>query len=231
VSPPLAVVLGASGTIGAAVADRLEADGWQVVAHGHRSTPTVGAETVLADLTDWAATRAMAADVVARWGPPELLANCAGSRDDGLLVTQSPDRWMASLTANVAAAHHPVRAFLPAMLRARQGSVVQVASVAGLVASPGQTSYAAAKAAILAMSRTLAAEYGGRGIRFNAVAPGFLDSAMTADVRAEVRAAIEARQAIAGTVTAADVARVVAMLAATPSITGQVVTIDLGLSA
>jgi 3-oxoacyl-[acyl-carrier protein] reductase len=227
----LAVVLGASGAIGGAVAERLGADGWTVVAHGHRSRPTTGAEVVLADLTDWPATRAMADDVLARFGPPELVVNCAGRRDDGLFAAQQPDRWMASLTANVAAAHHPVRAFLPAMLRRRRGSVVQVASVAGLVGSPGQTSYAAAKAAILALSRTLAVEYGGRGVRFNAVAPGFVESSMTAGVRPEVRTAIEARQAIGGTVPAADVARVVAMLADTPSITGEVVTVDLGLRA
>jgi 3-oxoacyl-[acyl-carrier protein] reductase len=228
---PVAVVLGASGTIGAAVATRLGADGWTVVAHGHRSAPSVGDVAVRADLTDWAATRGLADDVLARFGPPGLLVNCAGCRDDGLFAAQSPERWLAALTANVATAYHPVRAFLPAMVRARCGSVVQVASVAALVGSPGQTAYSAAKAAVLAMSRSLATEYGRRGLRFNAVAPGFLDSALTAGVRPEVRAAIAERQALPGTVAAEDVARVVALLAATPSITGEVVTVDLGLSA
>jgi 3-oxoacyl-[acyl-carrier protein] reductase len=138
---------------------------------------------------------------------------------------------MASVTGNLATAYHPVRAFLPGMVRARRGTVVQVVSVAGLVGSPGQTAYGAAKAAVVAMTRSLAVEYGGRGLRFNAVAPGFLDSAMTADVRPEVRAAIEDRQALPGTVAAADVAAVVALLVATPSVTGQVVTVDLGLTA
>jgi 3-oxoacyl-[acyl-carrier protein] reductase len=200
------------------------------VAHGHRSAPTVEAPVVRADLTDWPAVRALAQDVIDRFGVPELLVNCAGGRDDGLLAGQSAARWMASLTGNVAVAHHPLRAFLPAMLRARRGSVVQVASVAALVASPGQTAYAAAKAAVLAMTRSLAVECGGRGLRVNAVAPGFLDSAMTADVPGDVRAAIAARQALPGTVDAADVAAVVAMLATTPSVTGQVVPVDLGLS-
>ena len=80
------------------------------------------------------------------------------------------------------------------------------------------------------MTRSLAVEYGPRGLRFNAVAPGFLESAMTADVPARVRAAVEARQALPGTVEAADVAAVVALLAANPSITGQVVTVDHGVS-
>jgi 3-oxoacyl-[acyl-carrier protein] reductase len=226
----VAVVLGASGTIGAAVAGCLAAGGWAVVAHGHRSPPP-GPVAVRADLTDWASTRAMADDVLARFGPPEAVVNCAGQRDDGLLAAQAPDRWLASLNANVAAAYHPVRAFLPDMVRARRGSVVQVASVAALVGSPGQTAYAAAKAAIVAMSRSLAVEYGPRGLRFNAVAPGFLDSAMTVDVGPRVRAALEARQALPGTVAAADVARVVALLVDTPSITGQVVPVDMGLSA
>lgn len=227
----VAVVLGASGTIGTAVARRLTADGWTVVAHGNRTTPTVGASTVCADLTDWDATRAMADEVVTAHGAPAALVNCAGSRDDGLFAAQSPERWMGSVTGGIATAYHPVRAFLPAMVRARRGSVVQVVSVAGLVGSPGQTAYGAAKAAVVAMTRSLAVEYGARGLRFNAVAPGFLDSAMTADVRPEVRAAIESRQALPGTVDAADVADTVAMLAANPSVTGQVVTVDLGLTA
>jgi 3-oxoacyl-[acyl-carrier protein] reductase len=227
----VAVVLGASGTIGAAVAERLARDGWTVVGHGHRRAPVVGDDVVRADLTDWDATREMAEKVVATHGVPAALVNCAGSRDDGLFAAQSPERWMASVTGNLATAYHPVRAFLPGMVRARRGTVVQVVSVAGLVGSPGQTAYGAAKAAVVAMTRSLAVEYGGRGLRFNAVAPGFLDSAMTADVRPEVRAAIEDRQALPGTVAAADVAAVVALLVATPSVTGQLVTVDLGLTA
>lgn len=227
----VAVVLGASGTIGAAVAERLAGDGWTVVGHGHRRAPVVGDDVVRADLTDWDATREMAERFVDTHGVPAALVNCAGSRDDGLFAAQSPERWMASVTGNLATAYHPVRAFLPGMVRARRGTVVQVVSVAGLVGSPGQTAYGAAKAAVVAMTRSLAVEYGGRGLRFNAVAPGFLDSAMTADVRPEVRAAIEDRQALPGTVAAADVAAVVALLVATPSVTGQVVTVDLGLTA
>jgi 3-oxoacyl-[acyl-carrier protein] reductase len=231
VDPRVAVVLGASGTIGGAVAERLAGDGWTVVAHGHSTAPERGHVVVRADLTDWDATRALADEVVAAHGAPAALVNCAGTRDDGLFAAQSPDRWMASVTANVATAYHPVRAFLPAMVRARRGSVVQVVSVAGLLGSPGQTAYGAAKAAVVAMTRSLAGEYGRRGLRFNAVAPGFLDSAMTEDVRPEVRAAIAARQALPGTVAAADVAAAVALLVATPSVSGQVVTVDLGLTA
>ena len=226
----LAVVLGASGTIGAAVARRLTSAGWTVVAHGNRSAPAVGASTVCADLTDWDATRAMADQVLRSHGAPAAVVNCAGSRDDGLFAAQSPERWMASVTGGIATAYHPVRAFLPAMVRARRGSVVQVVSVAGLVGSPGQTAYGAAKAAVVAMTRSLAVEYGARGLRFNAVAPGFLDSAMTVDVRPEVRDAIQSRQALPGTVDPADVAATVAFLVATPSVTGQVVTVDLGLT-
>jgi 3-oxoacyl-[acyl-carrier protein] reductase len=227
----VAVVLGASGTIGAAVARHLGAAGWTVVAHGHRTTPAVGDHLVAADLTDWDATRALADAVLADHGPPGALVNCAGWRDDGLFAAQSPDRWLGSVNRTVAAAYHPVRAFLPALVRARRGAVVQVVSVAGQVGSPGQTAYSAAKAAVVAMTRSLAVEYGPRGLRFNAVAPGFLDSALTASVRPEVRAAIEARQALAGTVAAADVAAAAGALVANPSVTGQVWTVDLGLTA
>lgn len=228
----LAVVLGASGGLGGAVAHGLSERGWAVVTH-YRSTPPpaerTGVASVQADLTDWPATRALAREVIDRFGPPELLVNCAGRRDDGLLIAQSPERWTSVLLDNVTVAYHPLRAFLPAMARQRRGAVVQVASVAGVVASPGQSAYSAAKAAVVAMVRTAAAEYGSRGIRFNTVAPGLVDTAMTDDVPPAVRAAIEERQAIGGTVTIDDVVRVVAMLADTPGITGQLVRVDLGL--
>jgi 3-oxoacyl-[acyl-carrier protein] reductase len=226
----IALVLGASGGIGSAVALELAERGWSVVTH-HRSTPApdCGVASYTADLTDWEQTRDMARQVVDRFGAPDLVVNCAGRRDDGLLVAQSPERWTAVLLDNVTAAYHPMRALLPAMARRRQGSVVQVASVAGVVASPGQSAYGAAKAAVINMTRTLAVEYGRRGLRFNAIAPGFVETEMTGDVTPAVRAAIEERQAIAGSVRPDDVVRVVVMLADTPGITGELVRVDLGL--
>jgi 3-oxoacyl-[acyl-carrier protein] reductase len=226
----VAVVLGASGGIGAAMAAGLTDRAWDVVTH-HRSCPprAVGVGAYAADLTDWSSTRAMARRIVADHGPPELVVNCAGRRDDGLLVAQSPERWTAVLNDNVTAAYHPARAFLPAMMRARRGSLIFVASVAGLVASPGQTAYSAAKGAVVAMARTLAVEYGPRGIRVNVVAPGFVESSMTGGVTPGARAAIEDRQALPGSVPADDLVRIVALLAETPSITGEVIRADLGL--
>jgi 3-oxoacyl-[acyl-carrier protein] reductase len=227
----VAVVMGASGAIGAAVVTGLAERGWTVVAHHRSSPPPAGAASaVQADLTDWAATQAMAADVVERCGPPGLLVNCAGRRDDGLLIAQSPERWTSVLNDNVTAAYHPLRAFLPAMVRARRGSVVQVSSVAGLVASPGQSAYGAAKAAVIAMVRTLAVEYGPRGLRFNTLAPGLVDTAMTDDVPTRVREAIESRQALPGTVAVADLVASIVLLAETPSLTGQTLRPDLGLN-
>ena len=226
----VALVLGASGGIGSAVASGLAELGWSVVTHRRSApAPDCGVASFTADLTDWEQTRLMAREVVDRFGAPELVVNCAGRRDDGLLVAQSPERWTSVLLDNVTAAYHPMRALLPAMVRRRRGSVVQVASVAGVVASPGQSAYGAAKAAVIGMTRTLAVEYGSRGLRFNAIAPGFVDTAMTDDVSPAVRAAIEERQAIAGSVRPDDVVRVVAMLADTPGITGELVRIDLGL--
>ena len=104
-----------------------------------------------------------------------------------------------------------------------------VASATGVVASPGQTAYSAAKAAVIGLTRTLAAEYGKRGLRFNAVAPGVIDTEMTADIPAKVREAIEARQSVTGSITAADVVDAVAYLADATSVTGQVLRLDLGL--
>jgi 3-oxoacyl-[acyl-carrier protein] reductase len=230
----LAVVLGASGGIGSVIAHGLadqQQRGWAVVVH-HRSghPPGCGVGAVKADLTNWLETRAMSRQIVDEWGPPDLLVNCAGRRDDGLLVAQSPDRWTSVLHDNVTAAYHPLRAFLPAMVRRREGCVVQLASVAGVVASPGQSAYSAAKAAVIALVRTAAVEYGSRGIRLNVIAPGFLETTMTDDVPAAVRATIESRQALPGTVSPEDILRLVLALADTPSLTGQVLRPDLGLS-
>lgn len=226
----VALVLGASGAIGSVVSSGLVDRGWSVVTH-HRSAapPDCGVASMQADLTDWASTTTLAHDVVERFGPPELIVNCAGRRDDGLLIAQSPERWTSVLHDNVTMAYHPLRALLPAMVRRRSGSVVQVSSVAGLVASPGQSAYSAAKAAVIAMVRTLAAEYGSRGIRFNALAPGFVETTMTDDVPARVRSAIEARQALPGAVDPRDLLRAVVLLAETSGITGQVLRVDLGL--
>jgi 3-oxoacyl-[acyl-carrier protein] reductase len=201
-----------------------------IVHHRSGNPPDCGVAAVKADLTDWLETRALSRQIVNEWGAPDLLVNCAGRRDDGLLFAQSPDRWTAVLHDNVTSAYHPLRAFLPAMVRRRQGCVVQLASVAGVVASPGQSAYSAAKAAVIALIRTAAVEYGSRGIRLNVIAPGFLETAMTHDVPAAVRTAIEDRQALPGAVAPNDILRLVVMLADTPSLTGQVLRPDLGLA-
>ena len=138
---------------------------------------------------------------------------------------------MAAVTGNIAAAYHPVRALLPAMVRARRGSVVQVVSVAGLVGSPGQTAYAAAKAAVVAMTRSLAVEYGPRGLRFNAVAPGFVDSAMTAVGAPRGAGRHRGPPGAARHGRGRRRRRGGRALVANPSVTGQVWTVDLGLTA
>lgn len=234
---PVSVVCGASGAIGSAVAADLDAT-HLVVRHGHTRPPAApgeqgdpGALTVRADLRDWRATKAMAAEVVAAVGPPDLLVVAAGLRDDGLLLGQPLDAWFDTMTGNVACALHPVRALAPPMVRRRSGSIVLVTSVVGgTVASPGQTAYAAGKGALEALVRSLAVELGGRRVTVNAVAPGLVPSAMTADLDPTVAAAVEARQAIAGPVALEDVAAAVRFAGTTPALTGQVLVLDKGLS-
>jgi 3-oxoacyl-[acyl-carrier protein] reductase len=230
----LAVVLGASGGLGSAAASALVAAGWDVVRHHHRNRPAPSALVLgdlPADLRDLDSAKALAASVVGIAGrAPDAVVNCVGHRRDGLLISQSPDQWHEVVAANLDPAYNAVRAFLPLMMRRRGGSFVHVVSIAGPAASPGQTAYAAAKAAVIGMTRSLAAEYGRRQIVFNAIAPGFVDTGMTADVPTEVIEAIRSRQALPGPLEAAAVADAVVFLAGTRSMTGQVLTVDRGLT-
>lgn len=188
-----ALVTGSSKGIGAAVATGLAADGFDVIIHygGDRD----GAERVAADCrTLGVDTRIVGADLRADVTPLTAaaedvgglgaLVNNAGVTADGLAMTMSDDDFALTWQVNVAAAFALTRAALRRMLRARSGRIVMMSSVVGLHGNAGQTNYAASKAALVGMAKSIAREVGRRGITANVVAPGFIETAMTASVDA-----------------------------------------------
>ncbi|MDQ3675498.1 MAG: 3-oxoacyl-ACP reductase FabG, partial [Actinomycetota bacterium] len=199
-------VTGASKGIGAAIARELAADGWAVAA-GYRSDADGAAATVDAieqdggsavaiggDVCDPDDMQRIIADAQERLGPVLGLVNCAGVTDDGLAVQLDDEQWDRVLDTNLSAAFRLTRCVLRPMIKARYGRIVNVASVVGPRANPGQSNYAAAKAGLIGMTKTIGVEIARRGVTVNAVAPGFIETEMTAGVPDEVLEAVPARR-------------------------------------
>ena len=235
-----ALVTGSSRGIGAATALALAAAGWPVRVN-YREDEAGAREVVAAIEAAGGSAAALRGDVAAaaeaeallaadERGPVLVLVNNAGLRRDGLSPQLGDEDWARVLEVNLTAAFRTTRAALPAMLRARFGRIVNVASVVGPRANPGQANYAAAKAGVIGLTRTVAAEVARRGVTVNAVAPGFVATRLTADVAAErMTAAIPARRAG----TPAEVAACIRFLASPEAsyVTGTTLTVDGGLSA
>ncbi|HEX5713362.1 MAG TPA: 3-oxoacyl-ACP reductase FabG [Solirubrobacterales bacterium] len=235
-----ALVTGSSRGIGAATARALAAAGWPVRVN-YREDESGARAVVAAIEADGGSAVALQGDVAVaaevepllradERGPVLVLVNNAGLRRDGLSPQLGDEDWARVLDVNLTAAFRATRAALPAMLRARFGRIVNVASVVGPRANPGQANYAAAKAGAIGLTKTVAAEVARRGITVNAVAPGFVATRLTADVPDErVTAAIPARRAG----TPEEVAACISFLASPEAsyVTGTTLTVDGGLSA
>jgi 3-oxoacyl-[acyl-carrier protein] reductase len=187
-----ALVTGASGGIGAAIARALHAQGAAVVLSGTRwdRLEALAGElgerafVCVADLSQKAAADALVGDAEAVAGPVAILVNNAGLTRDMLALRMKDEDWQAVLDVDLSAPFRLARAALRGMLKRRAGRIIQISSVVGTTGNPGQANYAAAKAGLVAMSKSLAQEVGSRGITVNVVAPGFVDTAMTADLAA-----------------------------------------------
>ena len=235
------LVTGGAKGIGAASAHALADDGW-AVAVLHRNggddaerlveaiTQQGGrAKAVRADLRDHEAADAAFAAAEADLGPVLGLVNNAGVRADNLALSISDEDWGLVLDTNLGAAFRLTRRAMRGMLRARYGRIVNIASVVGPRANPGQANYAASKAGLIGMTKTVAAEVARKGVTVNAVAPGYIATDMTADLPAQVIEAVPARRAG----TPEDVAACVRFLAsdAAAYVTGTTLYVDGGMSA
>jgi 3-oxoacyl-[acyl-carrier protein] reductase len=237
-----ALVTGASRGIGAAIARALADDGWPVGVN-YRSE-RASAEAVVAsieqaggralaisgDVADPASPDAIFAALESHFELPVLtLVNNAGITRDDLTPSLGDEEWSAVIDTDLTAAFRFMRRALKPMMRARSGRIVNVSSVVALRANPGQSNYAAAKAGLLALTRNAAVEVARRGITINAVAPGWIETDMTADVAKDLLAAVPARRAGTPEEVAACVRFLVSPEAA--YVTGAVLSVDGGLAA
>jgi len=197
-----ALVTGASGGIGAAVARALHGAGATVALSGTREAPLAAlaaelgarAHVLACDLSDVAAVEALPKRAVeALGGGVDILVNNAGITRDNLFMRMSDAEWQAVMDVNLTAAFRLCRGVLRGMMKARWGRIVTVTSVVGVTGNAGQGNYAAAKAGLVGMSKSLAAEVASRGITVNCVAPGFIATAMTDKLTEEQRARILAQ--------------------------------------
>jgi 3-oxoacyl-[acyl-carrier protein] reductase len=226
----VALVTGGNRGIGLACAHALAGAGFDVAVTS-RSSDVEGFTTVRCDQTDPAQVDAAVAEVEERLGAVEVLVANAGATRDGLLLTMSDDAFSSVVDANLAGAFRFARRCAKPMVRAKGGRIVFVGSVVGLLGSGGQVNYAASKAGLVGMARSIARELGSRGITANVVAPGFVDTDMTAELGDDRKAAILQQVPLGRLATPEEVAGVVAFLAsdAAAYISGAVIPVDGGL--
>jgi 3-oxoacyl-[acyl-carrier protein] reductase len=240
---PVALVTGGSRGIGRAIAVRLGRDGFDV-GLCYRSRTEAAAEVVhrieasgaravarQVDVSEADAVREFVAAVEHELGSPDVAVTSAGIVRDAPLLTMDDRTWSSVVRTNLDGTYHVCRAVLPLMMKRRRGAIVTLASIAGVYGSAGQTNYSASKAGIIGFTRALAKEYGRYGVRANVVAPGFIETDMTADVPQRLRERYRGLVPLARFGMPEDVAELVAFLTSDRAayITGQVVGIDGGL--
>ncbi|HEX6327088.1 MAG TPA: beta-ketoacyl-ACP reductase [Jiangellaceae bacterium] len=225
------LVTGGNRGIGLAIARTFAAAGDAVTITYRSGEPPDGLPGVRCDVTDAASVDTAFAEVEQRQGPVEVLVANAGITKDTLVLRMSDDEFTSVLDTNLTGTFRVVKRAARGMLRARRGRVILIGSVVGLLGSPGQVNYAASKAGLVGMARSLARELGSRGITANVVAPGFVESDMTAELSDDRRAEILSGIPLGRYAQADEVAAAVRWLASDDAayITGAVIPVDGGL--
>ena len=225
----IALVTGANRGIGLATALRLREAGHVVVAATRSGQAPEGLEAVSMDVADPASIESGFGEVEERFGPVEILVANAGITRDTLLMRMSDDDIDAVLQTNLAGSIRLARRALRGMIKARHGRIVFVSSVVGLMGSAGQVNYAASKAGLVGAARSLAREVGSRGITVNVIAPGFVETDMTAELDDQRKAEILGAVPAGRYAQPSEVADAVAFLVSAGYVTGAVLPIDGGL--
>jgi 3-oxoacyl-[acyl-carrier protein] reductase len=225
------LVTGGNRGIGLAIARRLEAAGDAVTVTSRSGAAVPGLTVAKCDVRDASAVDAAFAAAEAAHGPVEVLVANAGITRDQLLALMSEDDFGAVLDTNLTGAYRVAKRAVRGMIRMRRGRIIFISSVVGLLGSGGQANYAASKAGLVGLARSLARELGPRSITVNVVAPGFVDTDMTAALADDKKAAILASVPLGRYASADEVAAAVAFLASADAayITGAVIPVDGGL--
>jgi 3-oxoacyl-[acyl-carrier protein] reductase len=236
-----ALVTGATGGIGSAIAKALHAQGATVVVSGTRGEALESLKNELGDrvhvvpcnLADTASVEALPKTAEAAAGAPiDILVNNAGITRDNLFLRMKDEEWDQVLAVNLSAAFRLSRAVLRNMMKKRWGRIIQITSVVGVTGNPGQGNYAAAKAGLIGMSKSLAAEVASRNITVNSIAPGFITTPMTDALTADQKTALLARIPAARMGEANEIAAAVVYLASDEAayVTGQTLHINGGMA-
>lgn len=229
------LVTGGSRGIGRAVVEAFLAEGALVAAVSTRRPEWAANRTNLLwkslDVKDSAAAADAVQEIVSEWGRLDVLVNNAGITRDTLFMRLTDEAWQEVLDVNLSGAFWFAREAGRVMMKARRGSIISISSVVGLRGNGGQVNYAASKAGLIGMTKSLARELGGRGVRVNAVAPGFIETDMTAGLNEKIRKGLREEIPLKKLGQPEDVAALVQFLASDKGayITGQVLSVDGGL--
>jgi 3-oxoacyl-[acyl-carrier protein] reductase len=239
----VAVVTGAGRGIGHAIAVRLAREGARVASVSRtesnaqktadeiNSLRADAAKAYAVDVADQAAVQKAAAQIFEDFGRVDILVNNAGVTRDGLSMRMSMDDWDTVLNTNLKGAFNFTQAVMRPMIKQRSGRIINISSIAGLTGNAGQANYAASKAGLIGLTKTLARELASRGITVNAVAPGLIETDMTTVLSEEIRQSILQKVPLGKLGEPEDIAGAVAYLASAEAkyITGQVLTVDGGM--
>jgi len=238
----VAIVTGAAQGIGQTIATCLARDGADVVVMDldvDRCKDTVGAIekegrraiSLKVNVAEWDSVKTAMAHVLKEWGHIDILVNNAGITRDGLLMRMKEDDWNLVLQVNLTGTFHCTKACLSSMSKQRSGRVINIASIVGVIGNAGQANYAASKAAVIGFTKTIAREYASRTVTVNAVAPGFIDTAMTQGLSQDVKDVLLKQIPLQRLGSPMDVAEAVCFLASDASgyMTGQVLHVNGGM--
>jgi 3-oxoacyl-[acyl-carrier protein] reductase len=240
----VALITGAARGIGKAIALKYAAEGADiaftdlVIDENGKATEAeiaalgVRAKGYASNAANFAETEAVVAQIKEDFGHIDILVNNAGITKDNIMLRMKESDWDAVIAVNLKSAFNFIHALLPIMMRQRGGSIINMASVVGVHGNAGQANYASSKAGLIALAKSVAQEMGSRGIRANAIAPGFIETAMTAALPDEVRREWTQRIPLRRGGTVDDIANVATFLASDMSsyITGQVIQVDGGMN-